>query len=105
MSLMPIDEAKRKVQDFERDAAPRIREMNRLLTIYVALSRRAGLPAEIMDVIAKVQQARIAIDMLTRSIQLFYATSGPIGWLLLIGGLGISGFMLADTFALRRPEY
>ena len=78
---------------------------NRALTMYVALSRRAGLPPYIMDLIAKAQQGRIAIDTLTRSIQYFYTVSGPIGWLLGLGGLALSAFMVADIMEVGRPQY
>ena len=102
---MTIDEAREKVRDFERDAVPRLTNLNRLLTTYVSLSRKAGLPPEIMDLIAKAQQARIAIETLTRSIQYFYAVSGPVGWLLGLGGLALSAFMVADIMEMERPQY
>lgn len=108
MSYMPIDEAKEKVRDFERDlrkAAPRIAEMNRLLTTYVSLSRRAGLPPEILDMIAKVQQARVMVQNLIRSIQMLYLTTGPIGWLLGMGGIAMSAAMVIDLMEIQRPQY
>jgi len=86
-------------------AAAELRELNRLLTTYVALARRVGLPPELMDLIAKAQQARIAIDTLTRSIQYFYTVSGPIGWALGLGGLALTAFMVADVMEIGRPQY
>jgi len=79
--------------------------MNRLLTTYVSLARKTGLPPEIMDMIAKAQQARIAVETLTRSIQYFYTVSGPIGWLLGLGGLAVSGFMIADLIDIERRAH
>lgn len=108
MSFMPIDEAKRKIRELNPELErfkSNISEANRAFTMYVALSRRAGLPPEIMDLIAKAQQARISVDMLTRSIQYFYATSGPVGWLLGLGGLALSAFMVADIMEIQRPQY
>lgn len=89
-------------------AKTEIIEMNRLLTTYVALARRAGVTGPILDLIAKFQQVRIVAETATRSIQLFYATTGPIGWLLLAGGLALSAFMMADVVGateIRRPAY
>jgi len=85
--------------------AENIRELNNLMTLYLALSRRMGLPPEITELIRKAQQGRIAIETLIRSIQLFYATSGPLGWVLAAGGLALSALMLVDTFEARSPEY
>ena len=104
-NIHEVREQVRSLQAELRGATPEFSEFNRLLTTYIALSRRAGLPPEIMDLIAKVQQARIAVNMLSRSIQAFYATSGPVGWLLGLGGLALSAFMVADLMEMERPQY
>ena len=94
-----------QIKQAAAEAEPRITGLNRALRRYVALSRRAGFPPYIMDLIAKAQQGKIAVDTLTRSIQYFYTVSGPIGWLLGIGGLALTGFMVADMMELGRPQY
>ena len=81
-----------------REAATSVSELNRLLTTYVALARRAGLEGDIMTALAKLQQLRIAIQTVYRSLMLFYSVSGPLGWILGIGGLTMGGLMLGDTF-------
>lgn len=82
-----------------------VNDLVKALNMYVALSRRLNLPPEIDGLIRKAMQGKIAIDTLIRSIQLFYATSGPLGWALLIGGMALGGLMLLDTFEVRMPEY
>lgn len=86
-------------------AAEGVAELNKLLTTYVALSRRLGLPPEIDLLIRKVMQGKIAVETLMRSIQLFYATSGPLGWAIAIGGFALGTLMLVDTMEARSPEY
>jgi len=103
-----IAELRQQVVEFDRDvevARKHVGELNRLLTIHLALSRRLGLPEPVEDFVNKFVRAKLALDAATRSIQLFYATSGPLGWALLIGGLALSGLMLADSFEMRMPEY
>lgn len=80
-------------------------ELLKAVNMYVALARRLNLPPEIDALIRKVLQANVAVNTLTRSVQLFYATSGPLGWALLIGGMALGGLMLIDTFEIRSPEY
>jgi len=87
------------------EAKTNIAELNRLLTTYVALARRAGLPENILDAIAQIQQFRVAVQTLHRSIMLLYTTTGPIGWLIGLGGLALGGLMLADQMEMRRPKY
>ena len=79
------------------EAVTNISELNRLLTTYVSLARRMGLPENIMDAIAKIQQLRITVQTAYRSIILLETATGPIGWLIGLGGLAITGFMLADA--------
>ena len=89
------------IVDTEKEAL----KLNQLLTTYVAVARRSGLPPEFLDFIAKAQQARITIQTLTRSIQYFYTVSGPIGWLLGLGGLALSSFMIADLIETERSTH
>lgn len=71
-------------------------ELNRLLTTYIALARRMGLPPEVIDLIARFQQARIMVQTLIHSIHLLEAATGPVGWALALGGIALSGFMATD---------
>jgi len=103
-----ISEARNQMQGFFSDLkqlTPAVAETNSLLTTYVALSRRLGLPPNIMDFIAKMQQARITVQMLHRSIMLLYTSTGPIGWVIGLGGLALGGLMMADQMEMRRPRY
>ena len=87
------------------DARVEVAELNKLLTTYVALSRRLGLPPELDLLIRKCMQGKIAIQTLMRAIQLFYATTGPFGWLIALGGFALGTLMLADTMEMGVPEY
>lgn len=71
-------------------------ELNRLLTTYVALARRGGLPPDAIEIIAIAQRMRLAVQSLIRSIQMFYAAAGPLGWLIGLGGIGLTWFMAYD---------
>jgi len=82
-----------------------ITEFNRLFTTYLALARRTGMPENIAEFLSRVQQMRIAVQTLHRSIMLLYASSGPVGWAIGLGGLALSGIMLADQMEMRRPQY
>lgn len=73
--------------------------VNSLLTTYVALANRAGLPPDVMKAIRLLQQARLVIEMTIRSIQLLMAAelaSGPTGWLVAAGSMGIALFAYTD---------
>jgi hypothetical protein len=87
--------------DTEKEAA----KLNELLTTYVALARKMGLPPPLMDFIAKAQQARVTVQTLIHTIRILYTTSGPIGWLLGLGGLAVSGFMIADLIDIERRTH
>ena len=71
-------------------AERQIRELNRLLTMYVALARRVGLPEDIMAAIARLQQLRITIQMTYRSLMILYGATGPLGYLLGLGGMALA---------------
>jgi len=79
-----------------RQVEKQITELNRLLTTYVALARRAGLPPDIIKAIALIQQLRIMVETAYKSIAMMYAATGPLGWIAGLGGLGISLFMYND---------
>jgi len=94
-----IKETREEVRGLKRELAelsPDIRELNRGFTTYLALARRAGLPEDIIDALARMQQLRISIEMAYRSLMMFYAASGPFGALIGLGGLAVSAFTLAD---------
>ena len=78
-------------------AADQITELNDLLTMYVALARRAGLPPEILKAIRILQQLRIAAEMATKSVLAMYASTGPVGWLIAAGGVATSVYIYSDT--------
>lgn len=97
-----LEGARLEVQHLKREieaAKVSMTELNNMFTTYLALCRRFGLPPNIMEFFTLVQQARMAMTGLTRSIQLFYAATGPLGWAIALGGLAISGIMLADVTA------
>lgn len=76
--------------------ATNIAELNRLLTTYLSLAHRVGLPEDIMDAMRRIQQLRIIAQTATTAINLLYTATGPIGWAIGLGGLAVSGFMWAD---------
>lgn len=81
--------------DVEKDLAT----VNSLLTTYVALANRAGLPPDVMKTIRLLQQARLVIEMTIKSIQMLIAAelaSGPTGWLVAAGSMGIALFAYTD---------
>jgi len=89
----------RELKSEIHDAKIEVSEFNKLLTTYVAVSRRLGLPPEVDLLIRKCMQGKISIETLMRSIQLFYASTGPLGIAIAVGGMVLSGFMLADTIS------
>jgi len=80
-----------------------IQEINNLFTTYLALARRMGLPDDVMMALSIFQQLRVAAETAYRSIMILYTASGPIGWIIGIGGIALSGFMAADQLT-RRPR-
>jgi len=81
-----------------------LRELNRLVTTYVSLARRAGLSGNIIEAIAQLERVRIAIEAAYRSLMLMYVATGPVGWLIGLGGLGIAAGMFADIGASIESE-
>lgn len=88
-----------------KQGLPVVREMNESLTIYFALSRRAGLPEPWGEAIRVAQQYRIVIQQLTRSIYTLMTTTGPWGLIIGVGGLVLTSLMFADQMEMRRPTY
>jgi len=80
-----------------------IQELNNLFTTYLALARRMGLPDDVMMALSMIQQLRVAAETAYRSIMILYTASGPIGWIIGLGGIALSGFMTADQLT-RRPR-
>jgi len=90
------------------EAAEELAELNRLFTTYLALARRMGLPPEMMEMLIRLQQLRIAGQSAIRTLELLkaaYLGAGPAGWALFAGSAALTGFMLADQFQARRPRY
>lgn len=78
-----------------RDAKAEIAEVNRILTIYLALGRRLG-SEDLTRLITLFQRTRLTAEMLTRAMIALNAASGPWGWLLAGGQLVLAGLMIAD---------
>jgi len=98
------DQVKQLRMDIGR-AKIEVAEFNRLFTTYLSLARKFGFPPHAMEFLVKIQQLRVAVQALHRSIMLLYTTTGPIGWLIGLGGLALSAFMMADVMEARRPQY
>jgi len=102
-----IAEARAQVEAFRptfREFIGEVSEANDELTIYLALGRRAG-SEDIRTLISLFQQGRITAEMFTRAMITLTAVSGPWGWVLGFGQLALSGLMLSDMMAIRRPRY
>lgn len=80
-------------------------ELNSLLTTYLSLTRRTGLPPNIVDLLSRLQQLRLAAQAAYRSIMMLYTATGHIGWLMGAGGLALSGVMLYDQMEMERARY
>lgn len=83
-------------------AKDNLAELNRLVTTYLALARRVGLPENIMDALRRIQQLRVAAETTYRAITMLYAASGPIGGFIAIAGLTTGALMLADQVEIER---
>ena len=88
-----------------RQPASELARINDLLTTYVALADQLGLPRNYIAMIRALERLRITSESTYRSIMLLYTATGPWGWALGLGGLGVSGLMLADQMEMRRPRY
>lgn len=104
-----IDRLRQQVANLKTEFSelkPSVLEANRLLTMYVALSRKMGIEGPIIDAVAKFQQVRIAAEMTYRSVLLLYMATGPLGIAVGFGGTLLSGLMMADQLQqMRRPQY
>ncbi len=86
------------------DASTNLVEINRLLTTYVSLMDRLGA-RNLVDLVRKIQQVRVAAEIGYRAVILLYTGTGPIGALLAVGAISLSALMLVDQFEMRRPRY
>jgi len=105
---MNVNEAREQMRGFFADmkqGLPIVREMNESLTIYFALSRRAGLPEPWGEAIRVAQQYRLTIQQLTRSIYTLMTATGPWGLIIGVGGLALTSLMFANQMEMRRPRY
>lgn len=103
-----VDEMRSAVDQFKSsidEAKVSVFQMNRALSLYFGLARRFGLPEPINEAIIKLQQYRIIVMMVRRSLMLLYTASGPIGWLMALGTVTVTGLMVADQMELTRPVY
>ena len=71
-------------------------ELNSLLTTYISLTRKAGLPPKVTEWIALLQRVRIAMQLTYKSIEMFYVATGPMGWLAALGATGMAAFTVGD---------
>ena len=103
-----ITEMREQVLGFKRDLSglkTEIREVNRGFTTYLALADESGLPKDMIQALRTIQQVRLAVEMLHRSFMIMHAASGPIGWIVGLGGFAVSTIMLVDQMEIRRPRY
>jgi len=93
-----ISEVRAQVRGLKQEMSefiPEARETNQLLTIYLALGRRAG-DENLRGLIRLFQQGRITAEMLTRAMMTLNAASGPWGWILAGGQAALAGVMFWD---------
>jgi len=64
----------------------------------IGLARKLSGSEDLNKVLALIQQVIYAYQVLQRTIQLFYATSGPLGWIM--GGVSVLGqaFTVSEVF-------
>ena len=94
-----LEGARLEIQKLENNiesAKASVVELNSLLTTYLSLARRFGLPDDIMNALAKIQQLITIIRTLRLSLILLQTATGPIGWLTAAGSLAIGGMMASD---------
>ena len=103
-NIQEVREQVRQLKQEILEVQTSAREMNRLLTISLALGRRLG-SEELTQLITLFQQGRITAEMFYRSAVMLYTATGPIGWLIGLGGMALGGLMLADMAEIRRPRY
>jgi len=87
-----------------KQGLPVVREMNRLMTMSIALGRQLG-SEDLTVLITRFQQARITAEMFYRSAMMIFTATGPVGWILGLGGVALGTVMLADMAEIRRPRY
>lgn len=86
-----------KIRMDTSELAANIVTLNRLLTTYVSLARSMGIEGDIIDAIAKLQRLRVAAETAYRSVMMLYTATGPLGTAVGVGGLILSGFMMAES--------
>lgn len=77
-------------------AAVGMGKLNSAFRQYLALARRFGISGDIMQLMVWAQQGKIAVETLTRSIYMFYTTTGPLGLAIAGAGLALGLLMTAD---------
>jgi len=78
-------------------ALSNLRRMETLLYRTMGLIGRMGLPENIDQAVAKIQQLIMTIRLLHSAIIALEAASGPIGWAFAGVGIATAGFSLADS--------
>jgi len=104
---MTVTEARRQLDQLGHKIAevkPSAIELNRLLTMSLALGGRLG-SEQLTKLITIFQQGRIAAETFYRSVMMIYTATGPVGWTLGLGGVALGTVMLADMAEIRRPRY
>jgi len=102
-----ISEGRQEMQGFRQEMQSlrtEAYELNRLLTMSLALGRRLG-SEDLTLLISLFQQGRITAEMFYRSAVMLSVATGPIGILLGLGGMVLGTLMLADMAEVRRPRY
>jgi hypothetical protein len=88
-----------------RAGLPTVTDYNEALTMYVALSRKAGLPPLVMEHIRLFEQIRLSAQLATRSIYTLLTAAGPVGWAIGLAGVGLTTLTVIDMASIRRPRY
>jgi len=87
------------------DAATQLRQLERLLIRTIGLLQSLGLPPEVDAIIEKIQRLIMIIRQLQIAINIFYASTGPIGWAM--AGISVFGAIVStvDLMEIRSAQY
>lgn len=85
-----------RLKDELRDLQPYLTDANRLFTTYIALSRQAGFPPNILNTLAYLQQVRITAQSTYRALQMIYGATTLTTLFTGYGGLALAGLMVVD---------